>query len=199
MNEIIESNFNYVRKIELLLKEIDVDGDKKKEMLLAGFSRNLLSHFISINILIEKELYNSAFSLIRVFFENIVRLKYMYNIMDDAKIETIYNANSWNNHFPCMRTIVERLDEFYDVEFYSNIKERVYKVMCDYTHTGPIQIARNFNDIDDSISSNFSEELVIDTLRSSRELLKTTIIVFLELGYSKGFISREEMDDFLTL
>ena len=59
-----------VKKIEKLMIKVDIISDNKRDMLLAGFSRNVLSHFISINYLMEKKLYNSAFALERIFFEN---------------------------------------------------------------------------------------------------------------------------------
>jgi hypothetical protein len=166
-------------------------------MLLAGFSRNLLSHFLSINILMERKLYNSAFALERIFFENIIKLKYMYYIMDDRKISIIYNANSWDNHFPYIKIMTNKIDEKYGVEFYSKIKDSVYKIMCDYTHTGKNQIARNFSGTDLSIESNFSNELILDTLKGNRILLKTTIIIFLEeIGLRNNFISENEIKEY---
>ncbi len=95
----LKDDVNLVQKIENLMTKVEIMSDNQRDMLLAGFSRNVLSHFISINFLMEKKLYNSAFALERVFFENIIKLKYMYYIMSDTKIRTIYSANSWDNHF----------------------------------------------------------------------------------------------------
>ena len=165
-------------------------------MLLAGFSRNVLSHFLSINYLIEKELYNSAFALERIFFENIIKLKYMYYIMNETKITTIYSANSWNNHFPTIQEMVDKIDTELGVESYSDIKDKTYKIMNDYTHAGINQIARNFTEL--AVESNFSDELILDTLKGNRILLKTSIIVFLEsIGLKNGFISEDEMKEYL--
>ena len=192
-------NIELVKKTEALMVKVDIQGDNKRDMLLAGFSRNLLSHFISISFLMEKELYNSAFALERVLFENVIKLKYMYYIMEDRKITTIYDANSWDRHFPTIAEMTEKVDEVTGIEFYKKIKDNTYKVMCDYTHTGANQIARNFSATDPAVEANFSDELLLDTLEGNKQLVKTSIIVFMEsIGLKNGFLTEEDMKDFLS-
>lgn len=194
----LKNNVDFVQKIESLMTKVEIMSDNKRDMLLAGFSRNVLSHFISINFLIEKKLYNSAFALERVFFENIIKLKYMYYIMSEAKIKTIYNANNWDKHFPSIAEMVVKIDAESETKFYTTIKQNAYKIMNDYTHTGPNQIARNFSELDPSIDSNFSDELILDTLKGNKVLLKTSIVVFLEsVGFRNEFITKNEMTVYL--
>ena len=196
--EQLSDNIELLKKIEALMVKVDIQGDNKRDMLLAGFSRNLLSHFISISILIEKELYNSAFALERVFFENAVKLRFMYYIMEDSKITTIYDANSWDNHFPSMTKMVTAIDKFIGIDFFKDIKDKTYKIMCDYTHTGTNQIARNFSDIDPAVEANFSDELILDVLEGNKSLLIPSIVVFMEnVGFKNGFLEKSEMEDYL--
>ncbi len=193
-------NIELVKKIEALMIKVDIQGDNKRDMLLAGFSRNLLSHFLSISFLMEKQLYNSAFALERVLFENVIKLKYMYYIMEDKKITTIYNANCWDNHFKLsIGEMAKKIDKATGIEFYKKIKDNTYKIMCDYTHTGANQIARNFSDTDPTIEANFSDELILDTLKGNKQLVKTSIIVFVEsIGLKNGFLTKQDMKDFLS-
>jgi hypothetical protein len=194
----LKNDIGLVQKIERLMIKVDIMSDNKRDMLLAGFSRNVLSHFISINYLMEKKLYNSAFALERILFENIIKLKYMYYIMDDPKITTIYDANSWDNHFLTIGEMATKIDETLETDFYSNVKKNAYKIMNDYTHTGVNQIARNFGESEASIESNFSDELILDTLKGNKVLLKTSIIVFLEsIGLKNGFITKDEIEAYL--
>ncbi|WP_162984538.1 hypothetical protein [Poseidonibacter antarcticus] len=44
--------------------------------------------------------------------------------------------------------MVDEIDAESGIEFYSDIKDRAYKMMNDYTHTGTNKIARNFNESD---------------------------------------------------
>ena len=70
--------------------------------------------------------------------------------------------------------------------------------MNDYTHTGANQIARNFGESDASIESNFSDELILDTLKGNKTLLKTAMIVFLEgIGLKNAFITKDEIEAYL--
>ena len=198
INKQLKYDVILVQKIENLMTKVEIMSDNQRDMLLAGFSRNVLSHFISINFLIEKKLYNSAFALERVFFENIIRLKYMYYIMSDTKIRTIYSANNWDNHFPSIDKMTRAIDEVFESEFYTTVKQNAYRIINDYTHTGVNQIARNFSELDPSVDSNFSDELILDTLKGNKTLLKTSIVVFLEsIGFKNGFISKNEMDAYL--
>ena len=119
--------------------------------------------------------------------------------MDEQKITTVYDVNSWDKHFPKpLQVMVDKIDLESGIEFYSEIKDRVYTIMNDYTHTGANQIARNFAELDASIESNFSDELILDTLQGNRTLLKTTMIVFLEsIGLKNKFISESEIKEYL--
>lgn len=194
----LNSNISFVQKIEALMLKVGILDNNERDMLLSAFSRNSISHFLAMNILIEKKLYNSAFALVRIFFENLIRLKYMYYIMDDTKIKTLYNAKNWDNHFPKISHMVEYIDKVTETNFYSNIKSTAYKNMCDYTHTGPNQIARNFNESTLTIESNFEDTLILDTLKGNKVLLKTSIVVFLEnIGFKNKFITEDEMEYFL--
>lgn len=183
-----------IENIESLVIKISLEHIDKKNLLLAGFAKNLLTHYISMNILMNNGLYNSAFALERIFFEDVVRLKYMYFIMDRSQICAIYSSKNWNTHFPTVPNMVNEISRKYDNEFYKLIKKNVYKMMNDYTHTGKNQIARNFNDLNSSRRNDFEDNLILDTLKSNRKLLITSILVFLEFGFISEFISREEID-----
>lgn len=197
--EHLTADIKLLEKVQHLMVKVNIRSDNKRDMLLGAFSRNIISHFASINILIDKRLFNSAFALIRIFFENVIKLKYMYYKMDNQKIETIYNANTWNNHFPkTIDEMVKEIDNFLDTEYYSNIKNNAYKMMNDYTHTGRNQIMRNFSETGFTFDTNFDNELILETLKSNKVLFKSAIVVFLEsIGFKNGFLSKDEMDNFL--
>lgn len=198
INQHLVDDIELVKKIEELMIKVDIMGDNKKDILLVGFSKNALSHFISISYLMEKKLYNSAFALERIFFENIIKLKYMYYIMDDSKITKLYNANNWDGHFLTIGEMVKKIDKYLETDLYSTVKNNAYTIMNDYTHTGANQIARNFSELDASIESNFSNELILDALKGNKILLKTSITVFIEsVGFKNDFITKDEIETYL--
>ena len=94
--------------------------------------------------------------------------------------------------------MVKEIDNFLDTEYYSNIKNNAYKMMNDYTHTGRNQIMRNFSETGFTFDTNFDNELILETLKSNKVLFKSAIVVFLEsIGFKNGFLSKDEMDNFL--
>jgi len=195
IEQYIKQTREFLEKLEALLVKIDILDSNQRNMLLIGFVRNALSHYLSINILIENKLYNSAFALVRVLFENIVRGEYMYHIMDDAKIFTMYTSQNWDNFFGMFGDMCQALDNHYGEDFFVKTKNTAYKMMNDYTHTGANQIARNFNEVTSKIEADFSEDLICDTLEGNFILFKTFSIFFLEIGLSQGNITKEELEE----
>ena len=194
----IDENKDFIRITETLMKKVIIYDDKKRDMLLVGFSSNAIKHFLAITILVEEQLYSSAFALVRVLYENVIRLEYMYFLMNDDKINTLYKFNNWDNHFPKISKMIKDIDSLTDVKHYSDMHLKAYKIMNDYTHTGSIQIANNFNESASTIESNYDEKVIIDVMKSCKFLLKSTIVIFLEdAGYKNDFITKNEMENFL--
>jgi acyl carrier protein len=160
----IEKNLKLLQEIEEIAKKITI-GSEKRDLLFSGFFRNTLSHYYSIIILCDKKLYNSAFSLIRVFFESAIRADYLHIKLPDEKINNLYGGVGWNRAFPTVGEICEEIDAEYDSDFYTKIKNIAYNPMNDYTHTGYQQISRNF-DGEGTVKASFSEDLIIDSLHS---------------------------------
>ena len=205
IDELINVNNKFSKYIEELTSKIEIDNFKKKEMILIGFFNNARIHFYSMNLLIEKKLYNSAFALVRVFFENIIKARYVNMFFDDAKIKTMYSKDNWDNIFKDSGTKIElgkmceEIDCILEDNFHTTIKNNAYKKMNDFTHTGAYQIASNFNVTDGIIEPSFDEELIKDTIKSNFELMKTFSLFTLEiLELKNGFIVQDEMDKLLS-
>ena len=202
IDELINVNNKFSKYIEELTSKIEIDNFKKKEMILIGFFNNARIHFYSMNLLIEKKLYNSAFALVRVFFENIIKARYVNMFFDDIKIEKMYGKDDWDSIFkrePNLGDMCIQIDAQIGEKFYEEIKNNAYKKMNDFTHTGAYQTASNFNVTDGIIEPSFDEELIKDTIKSNFELMKTFSLFTLEiLGFKKGFITQDEMDELLS-
>lgn len=167
----LEQNQNLGNKIEDILSQIEVPDDNQKALLFTAFIKNGLSHFYSMNLLIEKGLYHSAFSFARVFFDNILRGEYSIYILDDSKIDEMFtNLNDWD--FPKTRQMCPKLDEYFGNTFFENIRTQSYGMLCDFTHTSNNQIARWFNEEKSSIESNFTNDEVLNLLEGNYVLMK---------------------------
>lgn len=181
MNKIeqqIEENYTLQNEIEQILISIIIRDDNKRDILLVGFFRTALCHYQAITVLIEQGLYHSALALIRVLFDSIIRGLYMYNTFDEEKIEKLYHSENWEDKdfFKSKTKIMcEEVDkkygELYGKLSFEKTRKKIYSSMCDYTHTGFEQIARNFNNMKSTIEPNFSEDLIIATLIDSNILI----------------------------
>ena len=166
----IKINDELCKKIEEIISTIEIPDANQKAMLFAAFLQNSLSHFCAINILIEKRLFNSAFALIRVFFESILRGQYMAYIYDNTIVNTIYtNRKKWK--FPAPEKMCKDLDRLFEVDMFDKIKTQSYGMMNDYTHTGHNQIARHFSEEKCTIEPDFDAALIIDTLKGNYTLM----------------------------
>jgi len=72
----LEHNKKFGNTIEIEMLNNLVSDNNTELMVFTAYLQNALSHFCAMNILIEKGLYNSAFALVRVFFDTIVRGHY---------------------------------------------------------------------------------------------------------------------------
>ena len=187
----LQVNSDLLIEIDRLGEKVTISSGNLRNMLFAGFFRNARSTFHAIDVLIEKKLYNPAFSLIRVLFENVVRALYMYNEFDDTQL------NSDSLVFSKFEKMCKKLDSIYEDDFFEDIRSRVYGAMCDYTHIGANQIARNFNKQNTTIEANFSDGIILDAMISCNTLLKLfAIVYFEEVGLKQGEITGDEIQKF---
>ena len=100
-------NTELLNEIDKLLAKITISSDNLRNKLFAGFFRNARSTFHAIDIFIEKKLFNPAFSLIRILFDNIVRALYMYHEFDETQL----NSDHWVFE---MKKMCQRLDSIYE-------------------------------------------------------------------------------------
>lgn len=167
----LKRNQDLENRIENILSQIEIEDDNQRALLFTAFLKNGLSHFYSINILIEKELYHSAFAFVRVFFDNIVRGEYSIYILDDTKINEMFTSlNDWN--FPNAKDMCKQLDTFFSNTFFDDIRSTSYGMMCDFTHTSNNQIARWFDEDKGLIESNYTRDEIIDLLEGNFILME---------------------------
>lgn len=174
----IKINYRLCKKIEEIITSIKISDNNQRAMLFAAFLQDALSHFCAMNILTEKGLYNSAFALVRVFFDTIVRGQYMAYILKDVDINTICaQPEEWQ--FPKTEKMCKGLDTCFKINIFDKIRKQNYGMMCDYTHIGYNQIARHFNEEKCTIESNFDTALIVDTLKGNHTLLELFVKNFI--------------------
>lgn len=187
--EIIQ-NINLFKRIEQIITEIDIPDDNQKAMLFAAFLQDAMSHFSSMDILIEKRLYNSAFALVRIFFDTIVRGQYMIYILDEEKINVMYSSTvDWD--FPKTKDMCSIIEAYFGNTTLEDIRKKNYGMMCDYTHIGHTQIARHFNENTTSIEPCFDDSLILNTLQGNYILMKMFAENFIGFMKQEGLVDCE--------
>lgn len=193
MDEIIKRiqlNKQLVGKIERMARTIQVPDDNQKAMVFSGFLQDAISHFLAMNILIEKGLYNSAFALVRIFFDTLIRGQYMVYIIDASALNEMYlGSKDWQ--FPKTKAMCLELDKFFEENIFEKIRKNSYGQMCDYTHIGKTQIARHFHESTALIKPNFEEILIIDTLEGSYALMDLFANNFQSFMQATGLLASE--------
>lgn len=183
----IEKNKKMIEKIEKIASMVEIPDSNQKAMLFGAFLQDAISHFHAMNILIDKKLYNSAFALVRVFFDAIVRGQYAIYIYDDAKINEMYSIQrDWQ--FPKTKEVCSALDAHFRTDIFEKTRASSYGMMCDYTHIGQNQIARHFDESKATIEPNFDDSLIVDTLLGNCTLMEML---------AKNFISYMQAEQLL--
>jgi len=114
----------------------------------------------AVIILIEKNLYHSAYVLTRSIFETFIRGAWFKNC---ANLEQINNFKQGNNP-PSINTLISNLEEtpLYQNNILSTYKEDIWGTLCNFTHTGYEHIASRYKE--GYIQPNHSDEEISDLL-----------------------------------
>lgn len=188
--ECVNNNDELIKKIGKIVEKIEVPDSNQKAMLFSAFLQDANSHFLSMNILIETRLYNSAFALVRIFFDTIIRGQYAIHIWDDAFIDQMLaTTNDWS--FPSTAKMCQELDGYFGGDIFERIRKNSYGMMCDYTHTGQTQIARHFNESTATIEPHFDKSLIIDTLKGNHTLMELFANNYISFMKAEGLLSNE--------
>jgi len=198
-------NLDKYKKLTEEIERIDINfnvillDDKKRDVLIVAFAENIKTHYKSILLLIEHKLYQSAFALVRVIFDAVIRGHYMYLKFDDAKIIEFYKSNDWDNweYFKSkMKIMCEYLDEKYGVEIYEPMRKSSYTMMNDFTHTGNLSIATSF--AKNIIKSNIDDNSIFLLMDSIHNLVRIFyIFLFSNTFLHNKLLTDKEIDKFM--
>lgn len=162
-----------------LLKD-KVVGNNERQTLLVTYFDICMEHIQSIHLLINHKMYGSAFTLVRPFYETYFRALWMLKFASDPEVEGIRNNKF---HFPNMGTKIKELDSIYTgTDFFERIKHNTWEAMCDYAHSGTLQLSRRWKE--GELKPNYEEGEIIEVLKGTRMiLLLFTYVVLKEHGY----------------
>lgn len=119
-----------------------------------------------IHVLIENQIFGSAFVLLRPQYEAYHRGAWFHFCADEHSIEKFLQGNEP----PKIQVLIDELEkkESFNSGFLSNIKMKIWNNLNNFTHGGSIQVkARNTSD---EIVQNYRVEHIIDILGFSAVL-----------------------------
>jgi len=141
ISSIIKKGIQIKRTIGGMVTKYEYPHGDKNSLLIAYHSI-LAEHHDAIHLLIQNQLYGSAFALVRALYEPLYCAHWVNACATEKQIEKIIEGI---DIFPEMKTMVEEIDQKYGTgNFWQVVKKNSWTAMNDYTHSGMRQIARRF-------------------------------------------------------
>ena len=170
---IIDKGINLSSRIGGMVIKYDYPNDDKSLILLAYHSI-VAEHHKAIHLLIQNNLYGSAFALVRAMYEPLYRAQWVNKCATEEQIKKIIKGK---DAFPKMYKIVKDIDSAYGTgDFWQMIKRNSWSPMNDYTHTGIRQISRRFKE--DEVSPNYDSGELIEVLNNTNMALLLMALFF---------------------
>lgn len=166
IKESLDQSINSFKNIANLLED-KVVGHNERQTLLIGYFDICMEHIQSIHILVNNKLFGSAFALIRPFYETYYRALWMLKLASDIEVKGIANGKFT---FPNMGSKIKELDSIYTgTDFFEQLKKNSWSAMCDYAHTGQLQLSRRWKE--DELEPNYKDGEVIEVIKGTEAIL----------------------------
>jgi len=119
-----------------------------------------IEHQNAIVVLCANRYFGSAFALVRILFEACVRGVWLRRCATDQELSE-YNSDTLDKKFYLILEQVEEVDGF-GCSVLGKVKEKHWKAMNSYTHTGSRQLNRRL--AGDSLGPNYQDNEILEVL-----------------------------------
>lgn len=168
---------SYVEELRVSVHNLDVPSDSRTRAAGSCFAI-AQEHHHAIVRLIEWKLFAAAFALIRIEFDAYVRGEWLSQCASDSVIDG-FLKNKEPPRIDCLLAELEMLESFNE-KVLSQVKEKTWKSMCAYTHTGGLHVQR-WN-TEDGIEANYSRDEVLEVIRFAEIIASLSVIGFARLA-----------------
>jgi hypothetical protein len=164
-------------------------SDERRLTLPLAYLNLSLDHHRAIIVLMKGQLYGSALALVRLVFEAMIRAHWIAKCASDAQVDQVAQDDDFK--FPKINDMAKSVDQTYSdqnaepLTFFQQAKKDAWKATNSYTHSGLLQLARQFSG--DRIEARYPEEDLVSGLNASTASV-------LMLGYLVARISGQEAD-----
>jgi hypothetical protein len=189
-DDIIKQGDELRTQLRALLHRHAYPGNTKN-LLLVAYVDIALEHHKAIWVLNKSGLNGSAFAMVRLIFDTMLRAYWINKVATEQQIQ---QASSDELKFPSMKQMRQDIKEHYgdtsnadEMElldkFFRIIKE-VWKASSSYTHSGALQLGRRFTDY--QIKPNYGEADIAQALNlATVALLLQHHMFFVSMGCSE--------------
>ena len=129
----------------------------------AGCLDQAMEHQKAIVLLVRRQHYGSALSLVRLAFESYVRGVWLHHCATEAELNK-YTGDKLKKEFGALLKEIETVEAF-TAGTLSVIKKQSWKAMNSFTHSGYSQAVRR--NTTNSIEPNYDEQEVLEALQFS--------------------------------
>jgi hypothetical protein len=187
---IIERGRELKDKIGRIVTRCGGYPNDNKSLILLAYHSMVVEHHTAIHLLIQNNLYGSAFALVRAIYELVYRAHWVNACAAEKQIN---RAIKGQDIFPKMDEIVKDIDSAYGTgNFWQMIKSNSWSAMNDYTHAGIRQIGRRFKE--DEVLPNYDSGELVEVLNGTNIALLLMTFFFLNvLRRTEGIKEIEQM------
>lgn len=173
----------YVEELRQSVHDIDIPSDSRTRASGSCFAI-AQEHHHAIVLLIEYKLFAAAFALLRSEFEAYIRGEWLAQCASDSVIQAFLKAKE-PPKIDCLLAQLEMLESFKE-KILSQIKEKNWKSMCAYTHTGGLHVQR-WN-TEDAIEANYSRTEVLEVLKFAEIIASVSVVGVVGLAKNEGLL-----------
>lgn len=170
-NNEISQAASYVDELRLFVHGLEIPANNRVRAAASCFAI-AQEHHHAIVQLIELKLLAAAFSLVRVEFEAFVRGEWLSQCASESTIEAFIRGKE-PPKIDCLLEHLEMIEAFGE-RVLSGVKQKTWKSMCAYTHTGGLHVQR-WN-TEDGIEANYMREEVLEVLKFAEIIASLAVI-----------------------
>ena len=164
-------------------------SDGRRLVLPLAYLNLCLDHHQALILLMRNGLYGSALAIVRLMFEAMIRAHWVAKCASNSQVDKI--AENDNFPFPNMTDLTKAVDQAFSdpkeklLTFFQQAKEDAWEATNSYTHSGLLQLARQFSG--DRIEARYADEDLLSAASASTASV-------LMLGYLIARITSREKE-----
>lgn len=163
---------------DLIFKALNgrkLNSDNTREKVVAGYLSLAIQHHSSIILLVERNVYSSAFALLRPLFESVYRGIWFSIVSNNDELEKF--CKKINYTFKSTKTLAKEIDEKEGTDAFFTVCENNLKFLHGMTHGGIEQISRQF-DKNGFVLVTFTNEELVSLLNNTNVLISMLLIAY---------------------